>query len=324
VDSADNHAGPKNAALPPLIAVGGPTAVGKTAFGVELALAFGGEVINVDSRYLYRGFDIGVAKPTAGERRGVPHHLIDILPPDGEMSLARFQDLAMAAIADVRGRGRAPILVGGTPLYMNAIVEGWRIPRVPPNPALRERLERELAERGLEPLAARLKAVDPVAAERSGRNARRVIRALEIFETSGLPMSAQEGKAPIPYRVLELALTMPREALYRAVDARVADQIAAGLVDEIRALLAAGVPEDAAAMSSLGYRQLLPHLREEQTLAEAIERIEQDTHRYVRHQMTWLRRNPRLRWFDVSKPDWRERAMATVAAFLDGDSLGGE
>jgi tRNA dimethylallyltransferase len=324
VDSADNHAGPKNAALPPLIAVGGPTAVGKTAFGVELALAFGGEVINVDSRYLYQGVDIGVAKPTAVERRGVPHHLIDILPPDGEMSLARFQDLAMTTIADVQARGRVPILVGGTPLYMNAIVEGWRIPRVPPNPALRERLERELAERGLEPLAARLKAVDPVAAERSGRNARRVIRALEIFETSGLPMSAQEGKAPIPYRVLELALTMPREALYRAVDARVADQIAAGLVDEIRALLAAGVPEDAAAMSSLGYRQLLPHLREEQTLAEAIERIEQDTHRYVRHQMTWLRRNPRLRWFDVSKPDWRERAMATVAAFLDGDSLGGE
>jgi tRNA dimethylallyltransferase len=317
VTTADNHAAAKNAALPPLIALGGPTAVGKTALGVDLALAFGGEAINVDSRYLYRGFDIGVAKPTMGERRGVPHHLIDILPPEGEMSLARFQDLAMAAIADVDARGRLPILVGGTPLYMNAIVEGWRMPRVPPNPALRARLERELAAHGLAPLAARLRAVDPVAAERSGRNARRVIRALEIYETSGLPMSAQEGKAPPPYRIFELALTMPRDALYRAVDARVAAQIAAGLVDEVRALLAAGVPEDAAAMSSLGYRQLLPHLRGEQSLAEAIRQIEHDTHRYVRHQMTWLRRNPRLRWFDVSQPGWKERAVEEVAAFLN-------
>ncbi|HET7093871.1 MAG TPA: tRNA (adenosine(37)-N6)-dimethylallyltransferase MiaA, partial [Thermomicrobiales bacterium] len=174
--TADNQAGPDMPDLPPLIAIGGPTAVGKTALGIDVALALAGEVINVDSRYLYRGFDIGVAKPTIDERRGVPHHLIDILPPDGEMSLARFQDLAMAAIVDISGRGRLPILVGGTPLYMNAIVEGWRIPRVPPNPALRARLERELAEQGLEPLVERLRAVDPVAAERSARNPRRVIR----------------------------------------------------------------------------------------------------------------------------------------------------
>ncbi|HEU5432078.1 MAG TPA: tRNA (adenosine(37)-N6)-dimethylallyltransferase MiaA [Thermomicrobiales bacterium] len=319
--TSDNRAAPEPAAWPPLIAVNGPTAVGKTSLGIDLALAFGGEVINVDSRYLYRGFDIGVAKPNAAERRGVPHHLIDILPPDGEMSLARFQDLAMAKIADAHERGRLPILVGGTPLYMNAIVEGWRVPRVPPDPALRARLERELSERGLAPLVARLRAVDPIAAERSERNPRRVIRALEIFAASGVPMSAQEGKRPPPYRIFELALTMPREALYRAVDARVAEQIAAGLVDEVRALLAAGVPADAAAMSSLGYRQLAPHLRGEQLLAEAIRQIEHDTHRYVRHQMTWLRRNPRLRWFDVTEPGWRDRAAEKVAAFLNGSAL---
>ncbi|HEX5500063.1 MAG TPA: tRNA (adenosine(37)-N6)-dimethylallyltransferase MiaA [Thermomicrobiales bacterium] len=303
-----------------VVVIAGPTAVGKTSLAIDLALRLDGEIVNADSRYLYRGFDIGVAKPTIEERRGVPHHLIDILPPDGEMSLARFQDLAMAAIADISGRGRLPILVGGTPLYMNAIVEGWRIPRVPPNPELRARLERELAERGLEPLVERLRAVDPVAAERSARNPRRVIRALEIFEISGAPMSAQEGKSPPPYRIFELALTMPREALYQVVDARVAEQIAAGLVDEARTLLDAGVAENAAAMSSLGYRQLLPHLRGEQSLAEAIRHIEHDTHRYVRHQMTWLRRNPRLRWFDVSESGWRARAMSEVAAFLDRHS----
>jgi tRNA dimethylallyltransferase len=170
----------------------------------------------------------------------------------------------------------------------------------------------------LEPLVERLRAVDPAAAARSERNARRVIRALEIFETSGVPMSAQEGKSPPPFRILELALTMPREALYRAVDARVADQIAAGLVDETRGLLAAGVPERSAAMASLGYRQLLPYLNGEQTLADAIRQIEHDTHRYVRHQMTWLRHNPRLRWFDVSQSGWQERALAEVASFLAG------
>src|SRR5690349_17954154 len=193
--SANNQTAAETTALPPLVAVGGPTAVGKTALGIALALRFGGEVVNVDSRYLYRGVDIGVAKPTAAERRGVPHHLIDILPPNGEMSLARFQDLALAAIADIHGRGRLPILVGGTPLYMNAIVEGWRIPRVPPNPELRARLEREAEEQELEPLVERLRTVDPAAAARSERNARRVIRALEIFETSGVPMSEQEGKS---------------------------------------------------------------------------------------------------------------------------------
>ena len=150
--------------LPCSVVVSGPTAVGKTALGIELALAFGGEVVNADSRYLYRGFDIGVAKPDLAERRAVPHHLIDILPPEGDMSLARYQDLAMTAIADIAGRERLPLLVGGTPLYVNAVVEGWRIPRVPPDPAFRARLEQEAARAGVDALAARLRTVDPAAA----------------------------------------------------------------------------------------------------------------------------------------------------------------
>lgn len=301
---------------PNLVVVAGPTAIGKTRLGIELALRFDGEVVNADSRYFYRGMDIGVAKPDLAERRGIPHHLIDILDPADDMSLAVYQELAMAAIGDILTRGRLPLLVGGTPLYVNAVIEGWRIPRVPPDPAFRARREAEAIERGLPVLTARLAAVDPVAAERSGANLRRVIRALEIYEATGSPMSAQEGKGPRPFETLELGLTMSREALYAAVDRRVEDQIARGLIDEVRALLDAGLDPAAPAMSALGYRQLVPYLRGEVTLADAVERIKADTHRYVRHQETWLRRNKWLRPIDVTEPGWIERASGMVEVFL--------
>jgi tRNA dimethylallyltransferase len=301
---------------PPLVVVAGPTAVGKTALGIALAHRFDGEVVSADSRYLYRGLDIGVAKPEEEERRGVPHHLIDVVPPDGEMSLATYQDLAYAAIADVLARGRLPLLVGGTPLYVNAVVEGWRIPRVPPNPALRAALEAEAAARGIPALLARLREVDPDAAARTGTNLRRIVRALEVHEATGVPMSRQEGKGPRPFETLEIGLTMPRDALHRAVDRRVDDQIARGLVGEVRSLLDAGLDPDAPAMSSLGYRQLLPHLRGEESLEAAVARIKTDTHRYVRHQETWLRRNPRLVPIDVTHPGWQARAAEQVERFL--------
>ncbi|MDP9362947.1 MAG: tRNA (adenosine(37)-N6)-dimethylallyltransferase MiaA, partial [Chloroflexota bacterium] len=300
----------------PLVVVAGPTAVGKTALGVELARRFDGEVVSADSRYLYRGLDIGVAKPDADERRRVPHHLIDVVPPHGEMSLATYQDLAYAAIAGVLARSRLPLLVGGTPLYVNAVVEGWRIPRVPPNPALRAALEAEAATHGVPALLARLRAIDPVAAERSGTNLRRIVRALEVYEATGVPMSRQEGKGPRPFVTLELGLTMPRDALHRAVDRRVDDQIAGGLVAEVRALLDGGLDPAAPAMSSLGYRQLLPYLRGEEGLTAAVARIKTDTHRYVRHQETWLRRNPRLIPIDVTEPGWQAHATQLVERFL--------
>lgn len=325
VETANNRGAPAPAphqspeddpTRPPLVVIAGPTAVGKTALGVNLARCFGGEVVSADSRYLYRGLDIGVAKPDMGERRGVPHHLIDIVPPDGEMSLATYQQLAYAAIAGVLARGRLPLLVGGTPLYVNAVVEGWRIPAVPPNPALRTALEAEAAARGLAALTDRLRAVDPVAADRSAGNTRRVVRALEVFAGTGVPMSTLEGKGPRHFATLELGLTMPRDALHRAIDRRVEDQIARGLADEVRSLLEAGLDPDAPSMSSLGYRQLLPFVRGEASLAEAAARIKTDTHRYVRHQQTWLRRNPRLIPIHVTEPDWQERAAELVARFL--------
>jgi tRNA dimethylallyltransferase len=301
---------------PKVVVVAGPTAVGKTRLGIELGRRFGGEVVNADSRYFYRGMDVGVAKPDSAERNGVPHHLIDVLDPAGEMSLAVYQELAMAAIGDVLARGRLPLLVGGTPLYVNAVIEGWRIPRVPPDPSFRARLAAEAERDGLPALTARLAAVDPVAAARSGANLRRVIRALEVYESTGQPMSAQEGKGPPPFGTLELGLTMPRQALYAAIDRRVDDQIARGLVEEVRALLDRGLSPEAPSMSALGYRQLVPYLRGEVSLAEAIERIKADTHRYVRHQETWLRRNPRLIWIDVTEPNWIEHAAALVAEFV--------
>jgi tRNA dimethylallyltransferase len=299
-----------------LVVVAGPTATGKTRLGIELALAFDGEVVNADSRYLYRGFSIGVAKPTPTERRGVPHHLIDILEPDEEMSLALFQQRAFEAIEEIQARGKIPFLVGGTPLYINAVVEGWRIPAVAPDLAFRARLDAEIAASGIGPALERLRVVDPVAAERSAMNPRRIVRALEIWEATGRPMSELEGKGPRPYETLELGLFMPRAALFAAVDRRVADQIAAGLVEEARGLLAAGVDPESPAFSSIGYRQLLPYLQGECSLDQALARIEYDTHRYVRHQETWLRRNERLIRIDVTKPGWIDRCQELVGAFL--------
>lgn len=301
---------------PRLVVIAGPTAVGKTALGIELALRFNGEVVSADSRYLYTGMNVGTAKPSPAEQRGVPHYLINIVQPDEEMSLATYQELAYSAINATLARGHLPLLVGGTPLYLNAVIEGWRIPRVPPDPALRRRLAAEAAQNGIESLTARLAAVDPVAAERSGPNLRRIIRALEIYAATGRPMSELEGKGPRPYATLELGLTMPRDQLYRAIDARVDDQIAHGLVEEVRGLLAAGIAPDAPAMSSLGYRQLLPYLRGEETLSEASARIKSETHRYVRHQETWLRRNPRLVAIDVTEPGWQARVVKLVEVFL--------
>jgi tRNA dimethylallyltransferase len=305
-------------ALPQLIVICGATATGKTALAIDLARRFDGEVINADSRYFYRGMDIGVAKPTLAERKAIPHHLIDILDlddPEG-MSLAVFQRLAFAAIDDVLARGRLPFLTGGTPLYINAVVENWRIPEVPPDEAFRATLSREIEESGLKSVVERLRAVDPVAAERSSANPRRVIRALEIYQKTGKPMSEIEGKDPPHYRALELGLTMPRERLHTVIDARAEDQIRDGLEREVRQLLDAGVPRSNPAFSSIGYRQLFPVIDGEQSLAEAVQTIKHDTHRYVRHQETWLRKNPCIIWIDVTEDGWQERAAALVQSFL--------
>ena len=277
----------------PLLAIVGPTAVGKTALSIALARALGGEIVSADSRQVYRGMDIGTAKPTAAERAAAPHHLVDIVDPDEDFSLALYQELAYAAIGDIVARGRLPLLVGGTGQYLAAVLEGWQIPRVPPRPELRAELERAAEQAGAAALHARLAQVDPAAA--AGilpGNVRRVIRALEVYHVTGRPISEQQAKHPPSYHIRTLWLTLPSASLYARIDHRVDIMIEEGLVDEVRGLVARGYGWDLPAMSGLGYREFEAYLAGEATLEQAIERLKFDTHAFARRQPAWFRRLP--------------------------------
>lgn len=302
----------------PLFAVVGPTAAGKTGAAIRLARDLAGAVVSADSRYLYRGMDIGTAKPTEEEMAGVPHHLIDVVEPTQDYSLALYQADAYRAIDQILARGRLPILAGGTPLYVNALLEGWRIPEVPPDPAFREEMAQVAESEGPAALHARLAVVDPVAVDRIPMtNVRRVIRALEIHRATGQPMTEIEGKHPPSYEVLRLGLMLPREDLYRRIDRRIEEQIAGGWVEEVQRLLAAGVSPALPAMSAIGYREIAAHLAGMCSLAEAVERIKYHTHRYARHQLTWLRRMSGIHWFDPREPGWYDEMLGRARAFLN-------
>ncbi len=292
-------------ALPPLLAIVGPTAVGKTALAIALARRMGGEIVSADSRQIYRKMDIGTAKPTPEERAAVRHHLIDIRDPDEDFSLATYQELARAAIADITARGGVPLLVGGTGQYLAAVLEGWQIPRVAPQPELRASLERQAAEAGAEALHARLAAVDPVAAARiPATNVRRVVRALEVYMLTGQPISAQQRREAPPYQIRTIWLTRPRDELYARADARVEAMIAAGLVDEVAGLLAAGYGWHLPAMSSLGYIQFRAYFEGVASLATCIERLKFDTHAFIRRQAAWFRRLPNVEIWTPEHPEW--------------------
>jgi tRNA dimethylallyltransferase len=301
----------------PLITLIGPTAVGKTATAIRLCRDFGGEVISADSRQIYRGLDIGTAKPTPQERAAVVHHLIDVVDPDQALGLAEYQALAYAAINDVLSRKRAPFLVGGTGQWVRAVVEGWRVPHVPPDDTLRAELEAEAARIGAEALHAQLVAVDPAAAAKIDyRNVRRVIRALEVYLKTGTPISQSQRAQPPPYRILPIGLTMPRKVLYARIDARVDRMLADGLVDEVRTLVAQGYGLDLPAMSGLGYRQIGQYLAGKISLDEAVRLIKKETRRFVRQQYNWFRLDdPAIHWFDVSR-DCYDALRQVVAEFL--------
>jgi tRNA dimethylallyltransferase len=306
--------------LPPLIVIVGATAVGKTRLSLDLATRFNGEIINADSRLFYRGMDIGTAKPSRAELGHVRHHLINILDPGEPVSLATFQDLAYAAVDDVLARGKIPFLVGGTPQYVNAVVEGWQIPRVEPDPDLRASLQGEADQYGPDHLLDRLRQVDPVSAERNAGNLRRVIRALEVWEKTGVPITDQQGKGPARYGALELELWRSREELHQRIEIRVQDQVRDGLFDEIRGLIAEGVDPASPSFASIGYRQAMPYIRGEASLEDVIERIRFDSHKLVRHQDTWWRKNPRLVRIDLSRPEGPERAAEHIKLHLDHQS----
>ena len=287
---------------PPLIVILGPTAVGKTSLSIELAARFDGEIVGADSRQIYRGMDIGTAKPTPEEQARIPHHLVDIQPPDMQMALATYQQLAFGAIDAIHQRGRVPFLVGGSALYLRAVTEGLQIPEVARNPELRAELEQLAQERGRLALHKRLEELDPDAAARiHPNNLRRVVRALEIVQTTGRRKSDLEKATPPPYRILKIGLDLPRPLLHERIDRRVQEMVDKGLVEEMASLLAAGYSPDLPAFSSLGYREIASHLRGEISLAAAVERVQIETHRFVRHQYTWFRRLPDIHWFALTE-----------------------
>jgi tRNA dimethylallyltransferase len=283
----------------PAVAIVGATATGKSALALTLAEAVSGEIVSVDSRLLYRGMDIGTAKPTPAERSRAPHHLIDVADPDETWSLTRYQQAVYAVVPEIFARGNVPLLVGGTGQYMRAVLDGWKPPTQSFNPAIRARLEAEAqAGRGVE-LVRRLELVDPASAARiDPRNVRRVIRALEVYETSGAPASAQSGRQPPPFPSIQLGLALPRPDLYQRIDRRIDSMIAAGLVDEVRGLLARGYGRGLPSMSAIGYGEIAAHLAGEIDLAEAVQRMRSATRKFVRHQANWFREtDPAIRWF---------------------------
>lgn len=307
----------------PSIAIVGPTAVGKTELAVEMCRRFGGEVINADSRQVYRGMDIGTAKATPAEQLQAPHHLLDLLDPAEDFGLGSFLPLAQKASDDIIARGLIPFLTGGTGQYVWAMVEEQSVPPVPPNPELRAALELEAAqEGGAQILHDRLRGIDPGRADAlDARNVRRVIRALEIYDATGQKPSELGASAAEPGRSLVLGLTMDREALYKRIDDRVDAMMTAGFLAEVGGLLAAGYTAGEGALNGPGYRELGQYLRREMTLEEAVAKTKTQTHGLARRQYTWFKPSDRrITWLDVTAPRLAQRAAEKVLAYLSETS----
>ncbi|MFH0847624.1 MAG: tRNA (adenosine(37)-N6)-dimethylallyltransferase MiaA [Chloroflexota bacterium] len=301
-----------------LVAVVGPTAVGKSQLALTLARSFKGEIVNADSRQLYRHMNIGTAKPTPEELALVPHHLINILNPDEHFSLAQYRKLAYETIEEIEGRQKLPILVGGTGLYVWTILENWQIPRVAPDTNFRKNLEDKARVQGTPALYGELLSVDPEAAAKiDPRNLRRIIRALEVYQSTRTPFSRLLNKSSPPFDSLIVGLTQERAKLYQRIDRRVEEMIAKGLVKEVENLMRMGYHLELPAMSAIGYRQIGMSLKDELTLDEAIRKIKIETHRYARQQYGWFRlADARINWFDVGEEP--EAAIKTlVAGFLE-------
>ncbi|WP_405084265.1 tRNA (adenosine(37)-N6)-dimethylallyltransferase MiaA [Microbispora sp. NBC_01389] len=295
----------------PVIAVVGATAAGKSDLAVELALRLGGEVINTDSMQLYQGMDIGTAKLSLQERRGVPHHLLDIWPVTRTASVAEYQRLARPLVDDLRSRGRAPVLAGGSGLYVRAVLDDLEFPGTDPD--ARDRLEKELAETGPAPLYDRLKSLDPVAAENIlPSNGRRIVRALEVIELSGRPFSATMPSYDAVYDSVQIGVEVPRPVLDERIELRVARMWDAGLVDEVRALAGRGLAEGRTAGRALGYAQVLRFLAGEWTEEQARVETVRATRRFARRQESWFRRDPRVVWLPFDAPDLADRAIGVI------------
>jgi len=305
-----------------VIAIVGPTAVGKSELALGLAQYFALEIISADSRQVYRYMDIGTNKPSPAEMATVPHHVIDVVEPDQDFNLAMYHQLAVESLAGIQQRGRLPLLVGGSGLYVWSLIEGWTIPRVPPDREMRRRLEFRAKRDDSRSLYRELQTIDPAAAEKiSPSNVRRVIRALEIYYTTGQPPSGLQRKEGPGFSVLIIGLTEERSGLYRRIDWRVDRMIERGLVGEVEQLVKKGYSPSLPSMSGIGYRQIVQFLRGDMTLPEATDKMKYETHRLARHQYAWFRLNDnRIHWFDVGEIRGKSSiaALDEVKALIEG------
>lgn len=292
---------------PPVVAVVGPTGSGKSDLAVSLALELGGEVVNADAMQFYRGMDIGTAKITHAERKGVPHHLLDILDVTQEASVSDFQHQARQVIADIHARGKRAILVGGSGLYVRAALDVLEFPGT--DPSVRRTLEADLAAHGRAAMLARLRDVDPASAERLSDD-RRIIRALEVHQLTGRPFSSFMPRREYYQPAVQIGLSVERAALHERLAARVHAMVDAGLLEEVRRLDAAGLRAGKTACRALGYAQFLQVTDGSATVAEAAEATIVATRQFARRQLTWFRADPRITWLDWQDPGLAGRAAA--------------
>jgi len=300
-----------------LVAIVGPTAVGKSNLAMHLAKVLGGEIVSSDSCQVYRYMNIGTAKSSQNERDLIPHHLIDIIDPDEPFDLATYQKMAYQAIDDIHSRGKPAILVGGSGLYVRAVLGGYRIPDAPPDYELRQTLEGKVKIDGANALLDELRKIDLAASQSiDPKNIRRVIRAIEVYRITGQPYSELTKAEPPKYDILTIGLTIDRDKLYKTIDARVDSMIEMGFIDEVKILIDKGYSYDLTSMCSLGYKQIGEHLRGQTTLNEATDKIKYETHRFARHQYAWFRlKDDTINWFDTSE-NVKKRVENLVHEFM--------
>ena len=302
-----------------IICIAGPTASGKTALAVELAKLYHGEVVSCDSMQIYKGMDIGTAKPTKDEMQGIPHHMLDVAEPDEDFSVSRYCEMATPIVDDILERGKTAIIAGGTGLYMDALIKGNDFAPFPAT-GRREELEALAAQEGIDAVIAQLRAVDPEALDRSQGNPRRIIRAMEVYLETGETITAHNLKTqaiPPKYHPVRFALEDEnRQDLYDRIDRRVDIMLEQGLVEEIKNLLASGIPAKATSMQAIGYKEFIAALDGQCTIEEAAEEVKKSSRHYGKRQLTWFRRNPSMIWLRRAKEDTTREIVEKARPFL--------
>ena len=302
-----------------IICVVGPTASGKTALAVEIAKLTGGEVVSCDSMQIYRRLSIGTAKPTPEEMQGIVHHMIDVCEPDESFSVGRYVEMATPIVEDILRRGKTCVIAGGTGLYVDNLIKGGEFAPFPAT-GCREKLEERLEKEGIEVLAAELAAIDPVALQKSQGNPRRILRALEVYQETGETITAHNERTaatPPKFDPIWIGIDFEsRQELYDRIDLRVELMVKAGLLDEIRQVLGSGIPEKCTAMQAIGYKEFIDAMAGRSTIDEAIAQVQQSSRRYAKRQLTWFRRNEKIRWLRRAPGQTAEEIFHAASVLL--------